>query len=328
LPGDLPLLKQSDNNSSVLKIKNYLRATGDLKGNRAYFRSTLFDDRLTKAVNSFQSRHGLKPDGIVGKNTLEKMNVPLDHRLQQLKVNLERLRELQEDFGERYIIVNIPAFFLEYYENGRLRLGMNVVVGDIENYTPVMQDTMSYIVFNPAWNVPAKITTRELLPEAQADAGYFEKNNYAVLKGSYTSKDTIDPQTVRWQDYSEDNFPFSIVQLPGKNNALGRIKFMFPNKSDIYLHDTPSNEAFRLEKRDLSHGCIRLEKPVELADILLKGQLTPEEIDDILDQEETKTVKLDNKVIVHLLYQTAWVDNSGRLQFRDDIYCLDNVALK
>jgi murein L,D-transpeptidase YcbB/YkuD len=328
LPGEVPLLKQGDKASPVLKLKNYLRATGDLRGNRSYFASSLFDQRLTRAVSKFQARHGLKPDGIVGKNTLEKMNVPLSYRLKQLQVNIERLKTLPEDFGERFIIVNIPAFFLEYYERGRVKTGMNVVVGDIENYTPVLQDTMSYIVFNPSWNVPVSIATKELLPAAQADPGYFEKNNYAVLKGSYTSKDTIDPKTVNWQEYSEENFPFSIIQKPGPDNALGRIKFMFPNNFDIYLHDTPSNQAFNLEKRDLSHGCIRLEKPVELAKILLSGQMDPEEINELLSEEESKTVRLDNKVVVHLVYQTAWIDEEGRLQFRDDIYEIDKASMQ
>ncbi|MGE5406621.1 MAG: L,D-transpeptidase family protein [Methanosarcina sp.] len=327
IPGELPLMKQGDKDSSVLKLKNYLRATGDLRGNRAYFASSLFDERLSAAVSNFQARHGLKPDGVVGKNTLEKMNIPLSYRLKQLQANIDRLKTLPEDFGQRFIIVNIPAFFLEYYERGRVKTSMNVVVGDIENYTPVLQDTMSYIVFNPSWNVPVSIATKELLPEAQSDAGYFEKNNYAVLKGSYTSKDTIDARTVNWNEYSEDNFPFSIIQKPGENNALGKIKFMFPNNFDIYLHDTPSDQVFNLEKRDLSHGCVRLEKPVELAKILLSGQMDPEEIDDLLAEEETKNIKLDNQVVVHLVYQTAWIDEDGRLQFRDDIYEIDKSAM-
>jgi murein L,D-transpeptidase YcbB/YkuD len=328
LPGEVPVLKQTDKNNAVLKIKKYLKATGDLRGNRTYMASPVFDERLAKAVGSFQERHGLKADGIVGRNTLEKMNVSLDYRIKQLAANLERMKMLPGDFGERFIIVNIPAFYLEYYERGRMQTRMNVVVGDIENYTPVMQDTMSYIVFNPSWNVPVKIATKEIIPEAQTDPGYFDKNNYSVLKGSYTSKDTIDPKTVSWQDFPEENFPFSIVQKPGPDNALGRVKFVFPNKLDIYLHDTPSNQAFRLERRDLSHGCIRLEKPLELAGILLAGQMDQEEIDEIIKSEETKAVKLDKKVVVHLLYQTAWIDNEGRLQLRDDIYELDKLAIQ
>jgi murein L,D-transpeptidase YcbB/YkuD len=327
LPGEMPSLKLNDSSSSVLKIKSYLKATGDLRGNRVYLASAVFDKRLANAVMAFQARHGLAPDGIVGKNTLEKMNVPLSYRLQQLIVNMERLKTLSGDFGERFIVVNIPAFFLEYYEKGRPRLTMNVVVGDIENYTPVLQDTMSLIVFNPVWNVPFSIATKEILPEAKSDAGYFDKNNYVVLKGSYTSKDTIDPENVNWEELSEENFTFFIVQKPGKSNALGRIKFIFPNNFAVYLHDTPSDQAFKNERRDFSHGCIRLEKPVELADILLYGQLAPEEITDILSREETETFKLDNKVVVHLVYQTAWVDDEGRLQFRDDIYDIDKSAV-
>lgn len=327
LPGKLPAMKLNDKKEPVIKLKEYLRATGDLRGRRAYMSAAVYDSRLEKAVKRFQSRYGLKPDGIAGKMTIEEMNVPLSYRLNQMEVNLERLKSVPKYMGDRYIVVNIPAFHMQYYDKGRPRLDMNVVVGDIENYTPVMQDTMRYIVFNPPWNVPESIAIKEILPEVKSDPGYLSRHNYIILKGAYNSTDTINPEEMDWSEVSEDNFPYSIVQKPGKDNALGRIKFMFPNHLNIYLHDTPAGQMFKLEKRDLSHGCIRLEKPVELADILLSGQMDPEGIQDLLDSEETKNIKLDKKVVVYLLYQTAWIDNAGALQFRDDIYEIDSKAV-
>lgn len=327
LPGNIQTLKAGESSGDVIKVKNYLRATGDLRGvNRGYLNQHSFDKRLAEAVKSFQSRHGLKADGIIGPNTLEKMNVPLKYRLNQLQVNMERMKNMPEDFGERYIVVNIPSFFLEYYERNALVISMNVVVGDIDNYTPTLQDTMTYIVFNPTWNVPEKIAKKEILPQLQSDPGYLLKNDYVLLKGSYTSKDTLNPEEINWSEYSEDNFPFSIVQLPGEKNALGRMKFMFPNYFDVYLHDTPGGQAFSLERRDLSHGCVRLEKPEELAGILLDGQLNRDEMSYLLSEKKTKNVKLNKPVVVHLMYQTAWIDNKGRLNFRDDIYDMDNAA--
>jgi murein L,D-transpeptidase YcbB/YkuD len=200
---------------------------------------------------------------------------------------------------------------------------MKVVVGELENYTPAFQDTMSYIEFNPSWNVPVSISLKEIVPHVKTDSGYLAKHNYVVMTSWEKGADTIPPREVNWEELTEDNFPVRFVQLPGKSNSLGKMKFMFPNNYNIYLHDTPADRLFNYDDRAFSHGCIRLEKPLELAEVLLYGQLKPEEIEEILDNEETISVALNNKVPVHIIYQSAWVDHEGRLNFRDDIYGLD-----
>jgi L,D-transpeptidase YcbB len=327
LPGKIPALKLNSKSTQVPLLKKYLLATGDLEeADSAYLGSTAFDEKLHDAVMRFQERHGLEADGITGEKTVSEMNVPLSYRLNQLLVNIDRLRALPADLGNRYIIVNIPGFHMNYFEDDDLKLGMNVVVGELENYTPLLKDTMSYIVFNPEWNVPFSIATGELLPEIKDDPEYLDRNDYVLLEGSYSSSDTINPDDVRWRKIDEENFKFFVVRKPGPSNPLGKIKFMFPNNAAIYMHDTPSDHLFEKTERDLSHGCVRLEKPVELAYTLLDGQLKPDEIDELLEEEETVSVPLDKKVSVHFLYETAWVDNEGRLQFRNDLYGIDEAS--
>lgn len=326
LPGPVKPVKKNARGSNVIRIKKYLAATGDLANtDSSYLISPFFDNQLEKGVMKFQKRHGLKPDGIAGAETIIQMNVPLQNRLTQLLVNIDRFRSLPSDMGERYIAVNIPGYFMEFHENDSLKIKMNVVVGDIENYTPVLKDTMSYIVFNPEWNVPVSIVKKEMVPEIKKDMSYLAKNNYVLLKGSYNSPDTINPSDIKWQKVDTSNLDFRIVQMPGGKNALGRLKFMFPNNNNIYLHDTPAGQLFNLEKRDLSHGCVRLEKPVELAKLLLKGQPEEEDVEKILDDKKTVSVPLKNKVMVHFMYNTAWVDDDG-IQFRDDIYYIDGKS--
>lgn len=328
VPGKIPKLKKGVKSKSVPRIKQFLHETGDLvNSDSIYLSSLLFDAELEQAVIMFQKRHGLDADGITGEMTSEAMNVPYRYRLDQVLVNIDRVRSLPNNMGDRFIIVNIPGYFLEYYEHDSLKLAMDVVVGELENYTPILKDTMSYIVFNPSWNVPFSIATEEMLPEIKEDPDYLSKNNYILLKGSYESSDTLDPETIKWRKITPEEFPFSIIQKPGENNALGRIKFMFPNNYDIYLHDTPADHLFIYQKRDFSHGCIRLEKPVELAKIILENQLSPEELEELLSSDETTEVPLDKKVAVHFTYQTAWIDKQGKLNFRDDIYEIDSHSI-
>ncbi len=273
LPGNLKTLKENDSGQQVVRLKKYLLATGDLQNkDSAYISTPRFDRQLSEAVRKFQQRHGLKPDGIVSNATLQQMNIPLSARIDQIRINLDRIRWLPETFGKNYAIINIPSFSFRYYENGQPGLAMNVVVGKNENYTPILNDSLSSIIFNPSWNVPSSIAKRELLPKQKDDPDYFSKHHYILLKGSYAGKDTIDPGEVDWDTVSEKNFPYFIVQKPGKDNPLGKIEFLMTNQYNIYLHDTPARYLFSKNQRDFSHGCIRLEKPEELAHLLLKGK--------------------------------------------------------
>lgn len=328
LPGQFSKLEENDSSKNVIKLKRYLVATGDLNySDSIYLNSPTFDYRLTEAVKSFQGRHGLEEDGIAGKNTLREMNQPVEYRLGQITINLDRLRHEAENPHDRFIEINIPDYSLEYYEDGEIAEQMNVVVGKIENNTPFLQDTINHIVINPRWNVPWSIATKEMLPQIKRDPGYLARNNYVLVKGSYISDNFVDPYSVDWSEITRRNFPFFIVQQPGNSNALGRIKFMLPNNYSIYLHDTPATHLFSRAQRDFSHGCIRLEKPFELAYKLLEGEMTRNEIRDILVSRRTKTIMLAKKVPVHIHYHTAWVDSAGIMQFRNDVYEFDKISL-
>lgn len=324
VPGEIPTLGENDSVPEVVRVKKRLAASGYLPGqDSAYINSKMYDEKLTSAVKMFQRYHGLKVDGIVGPGTLAKMNKTIDFRIKQVRLNLDRLRWLPDHIGQRDIIVNIPNFKLEYYENDFKKIEMNVVVGKTTHYTPALKDTITYIVFNPTWNVPYSIATEEMLPKIKADPSFLSRNNYKLLRGSYRSDDEVDPYSVNWSEITPDNFPFFIVERPGNGNALGRVKFMLPNNYSIYLHDTPADHLFNRRERDFSHGCIRLDKPFRLAEILLEGQTTPHEIDRMLASFETQAVVLNKPVPVHVVYQTVWADNFGELNFREDIYKFD-----
>lgn len=328
LPGDFPPLKENDSGANVIKLKKYLLATGDLRNNDSvYIHSPRFDRRLTEAVRMFQQRHGLKPDGVAARETAGKMNIPLQERIDQVRINLDRIRWLPESFGEKYIIINVPSFSFHYFEKGEPVLNMGVVVGKNENYTPILNDTLYSVIFNPSWNVPASIATKEMLPKIRKDPGYLKKNNYVLLKDSYVSKDTVNPQEVDWKEVTKEHFPYFIVQEPGKTNPLGKLEFMMLNQYNIYLHDTPADHLFSESQRDFSHGCIRLEKPAELAGLLLKEQIPGDTIAGLLAAKQKKRVVLKDKIPVHLIYQTAWVGKDGEIQFRDDIYDFDKLSL-
>ncbi len=260
----------------------------------------LFDDTLAAAVSRFQQRHGLEVTGKVGEETLAELNVPVGDRIRQIQVNMERWRWLPATFGDRYIVVNVPEFRLDLVEGGKPVYTMRVVVGKEQSRTPAFSDKMTYLELNPYWNIPSTIANAEIWPKVAADPGYLASHEMEVAPGS-------------------DN---RLRQLPGTANPLGKIKFMFPNEFDIYLHDSPAEHLFSRTERDFSHGCIRLEKPVELANLLLAGdpKWTPEALQAAIDSGEQKTITLDRPLPVHILYWTAWVEADGTVQFRKDLY--------
>jgi L,D-transpeptidase YcbB len=325
----VPYLTENDTNINVLKVKEFLHTTGDLgNGNEDYYDSPVFDAELTLGVKLFQYRHGLKPDGELNEETLERMNILLDDRIDKVRINMERLRWLPADLGKRYILVNLPAYSVEYYENDTLKLKMKAIIGKIENYTPALKDTLKYIVFNPQWNIPRSIASDKMLKNLKADSGYYDNSSYSFFRTSYTSMDTVKTDSIDWENISPDKFPFYAVQGPGPANALGKVKFMFPNNEAIYLHDTPNDSLFRMRERDFSHGCVRLEKPFELAELILKDQGNSSgEIRDILQKNEPDTLFVENPVMVHFVYHSVWVDDADNIHFRDDIYGLDKQSI-
>ena len=285
----------------------------------------VYTQDLSEAVREFQKHHGLEVDGNVGKQTLASLNIPVSSKIAQIRANMERLRWISQDMGAHYVFVNIADFTMKVYRGDTLSYQQNVVVGKPFRKTPVFSDLMTYFVLNPYWTVPPTILFNDVLPEVKKDINYLKVKNMKVLKGS----EVVDPQTIDWSKLSRSNFPYTIRQDPGPTNALGAVKFMFPNKYNIYIHDTPSKELFNRPDRAFSSGCIRLNKPMGFVDYLITDipDWNSEKVDNTLKTGKDKTVMLKRPINVHILYLTAWADDSG-VQFRNDVYQRDAAVIE
>lgn len=277
-------------------------------------------DSLPVGLKRFQRRHGLEESGALDSATRAELNVGADVRAEQLRINLERWRWLPQDLGRRRIVVNIAAYELHVIEDDEVTLAMRVVVGRDFKRTPVFSDTVRYIVLNPNWHVPSSIAVEDVLPRIQRDSTYLERFGMHVFTAGPNGTE-VDPTTIDWSTLTADNFPYRFRQEPGRLNALGRVKFMFPNPFNVYLHDTPSRRLFEKTERNLSHGCIRIEKAIALAEYLFRQDSTWDRkaILRTLDEEGELAVPLRQPLPVHILYWTAWADPDGTIQFRRDI---------
>ena len=299
---DKKLLVVGDSNTCLVNAKQHLLLTGDLKtkDNTIYF-----TDSLAKAVQRFQHRMGLVENGKINTATIAEFNKPVDFRIKQMMVNMERLRWIPVEMENEYLLINIPEFRLHIFENKKQVWQMNVVVGKAATKTSIFKGNLSQIVLNPYWNIPTSIVKNEILPKMRRNSNYLANNNMEFVNGNYRQK-------------------------PGKDNSLGKIKFLFPNSFSIYLHDTPSKGLFGESKRAFSHGCIRVSEPRKLALYLLRKDTTWNEVkvDDILKTDNMTEIKVRPTVPVYIAYFTAWVDNTGQLNFRNDIYNLDKNLTK
>ena len=283
-----------------------------------------YDDALVAAVESFQSRHGLKADGVVGKQTLTALNIPISQRIQQIELNMERLRWLPADLGQRHIVVNIPDYAMSVIEYGREVLKSRAIVGRSKRPTPVFSAAMEYIVVSPYWYVPPTIALEDKLP-------LLRKNPYALRKQRiriFSGGRRVDPGQINWHAVNENNFRYTLRQDPGPRNALGDIKFMFPNRHSVYIHDTPTQRLFKRNRRTFSSGCIRIDTPYELAEYLLQDdpQWSHDSLLSKVKKRREHRVDLPTAIPVHLLYWTAWIERDGSIHFRNDIYDRD-IAL-
>lgn len=285
----------------------------------------IFDAGLESVLKDYQARHGLEADGQVGPRTRDALNVPIATRAWQVAANLERWRWLPENLGTRYILVNIADYHLDVFDNNATIMRMGVIVGKPYRHTPVFSGEMRYLVFNPSWHVPYSIAVRDKLPLIRKDPGFLRNQGIGVFTSRGKELQGVDPGEVDWRKVTAANFNFKLIQLPGPNNALGRVKFMFPNRFNVYLHDTPSRELFGKTTRNFSSGCVRLERPLELAELVLKGQdgWDRGRIDAVLATGKETTVNLDHPLPVHLLYWTVFVSADGKVCFREDIYGRD-----
>ncbi len=320
-----PLVKRGTVSPLVAELRRRLGESDDM--NVGEVPDPLFDEGLEQAVTRFQKRHGLRPDGIVGPATRAALNVPLEARVRQIELNLERLRWILGNTEDRFIMVNIADFRLDVVESGRPVLGMKVVVGKTYQKTPVFTARMTYLVLNPSWNIPDSIARKEILHKIRKNPDYLAEHHITVLRGWGDPEEAVDPAAVDWARLSARALPFRFRQEPGPLNPLGRIKFMFPNQYDVYLHDTPSKHLFSEQVRTFSHGCTRLEKPIDLAVYLLQDDpdWTLDRIRAEIDTGVEKQVRLRRPLNVHFVYLTAWVDDQYELQFRNDVYGRDRL---
>lgn len=324
-----PALHSGAVDARVPAVRRRLIALGDLSASNGDD-AALYDAELVSAVAAFQQRHGLLPDGILGRATLKALNVQPRERVQQIDVNLERWRWLPREAESEHVMVNIAGFDLKLIDAGKILLQKRVVVGRDYRRTPVMSGQIRYLVINPTWTVPRKLAVEDKLPEIQRDPDYLRKMGFTVYAVNGGVHQVVDPSAIDWAHVPTDPFPYRLVQRPGPFNALGQIKFVFPNADDVYLHDTPSRELFRQSRRSFSSGCIRLEDPLELAHLLLRdaSDEARQHLASLLQSGETGTVMLPKPVPIHIEYWTAWVDEVGNLQFRDDLYHRDPAVLR
>jgi len=300
--------KLNKSSPQVLLMKKMLMSTGDIS-----FKDTsdMYDETLENGIKNFQKRFGFTPDGKLNDKLIEQMNVPLIDRIKQILINMNRMRWLPQEPEGRLIEVNIPAFILHVYDGKDTVFSMPVVVGKDGHNTTLFSDLMTTIVFSPYWNVPPSIVKKEIIPGMDSDQNYLDEHNMEIT--------------------GEENGLPVVRQKPGLDNSLGKVKFLFPNSFNIYLHDTPAKELFNKDIRAYSHGCIRLADAEKMANYLLKNnnKWTPEKINEAMNSGEEKYVKLNHPVPVFITYYTAWVAQNGQLNFRNDIYGHDKeVAQK
>jgi murein L,D-transpeptidase YcbB/YkuD len=321
-------LKPGIKNIHVIALRGRLKATGELKPEDDT-ELTLYDKSVTEAVKRFQLSHGLEPTGAVGPQTLSELNVPPSERLQQIQVNMRRWAKLSHELGDRYILVNVPDYRLQVVENGEIVLSMKAVVGKPERPTPEIFSKVTRIVFNPYWNVPNSIAEEDIVPKVINNPNYLEEMHIEILNQQTEDATILSSRDIDWQSIELNGFPYHFRQEPGSENALGLVKFEFDNSHDVYLHDTPAKNLFELSKRDFSSGCIRLEKPFELANYLMKDDptWTEDKMQDILDTGKTRYIKASAPTEIIIAYLTAWTDESGNVQFRDDVYLEDDLLL-
>ncbi len=309
----------------IAQVRRRLLVTGEWSGRSTAPDSLFYDDALVEAVKSFQTTHGLEPDGVIGWSTVQEMNVTAEQRCTQIIVNLERWRWLYRDLGDRHILVNIPTFELEVVEQDSIVMSMRVVVGKPARRTPVLSDIMTHLVLNPYWNVPVSIILHDMIPEIRRRPHYLSDRGIRLYPHWDIKRSPVNPASVDWSKLNKNNLPYLFRQDPGPENALGRVKFILHNDFDVYLHDSPTRGLFTRAERAFSSGCIRLQKPIDLAVYLLRDSPSwnREAIQRTIQTLREVTIALPRPLSVHLQYWTAWITAQGELRFGRDIYQRD-----
>lgn len=317
------IIALGDTSSVLVAVKRRLSIVGEYSSADT---SNRFNKALEEAIRKARRSLGLYDTALVDSMLINRLNIPVSQRIETVKINLERWKWVPRDTANTMIQVNIASFDLEVVENRKTIKRMSVIAGDTMHHTVMFYDQLQQIAFSPYWNIPKSILVRELWPDIRRDRGYLNRKHMEVVKGDKV----IDPSKVKWSRYNANNFPYSIRQRPGNDNPLGGVKFLFPNPYSIYLHDTPNKTLFDERIRSFSHGCIRIAEPFWLASYLLKGQprWSTSAIDSAMKSGQETFVNLPYPVPVHITYFTSWVDETGTLNFREDVYGHDSRMLQ
>lgn len=315
-------LKPGESRTGVASLKRRLQASGELASSASA--NDLYDRETESALKQFQQRYGLNPDAVLGAATLDALNTTREQRIRQVIANLDRWRWLPDKLGRRHIRVNIADFSVEAWENGHPVLTMRAIIGRAYRRTPVFSANMSYLVLNPFWEVPPSIAVNDKLPLLRKNPEQLRQSGFEVL----TPDGAVAPTAVNWDNVSPSAFPYRLRQKPGPANALGQVKLMFPNPYNVYLHDTSERHLFDKDIRTYSSGCVRVQKPVELAAWALAEQKgwNLERMQRVIASGETTTVNITSPIPVHVEYWTAWVGDDGKPRYRSDIYGRDQMV--
>lgn len=322
-------LRVGSRDNAVISLRKRLQRTGELTASVS-INDSYFDKDLEKSVQVFQERHGILPDGIVGKDTLNALNISPQKRLQQIYINIERWKTFSKQITPKYIWINVPDYRLRYVSKHKTKITSRVIVGKPARATPELDSQITHIIINPYWSVPPTIVRQDLIPKALTNPGYLEEQRIRVFHKT-ALKSEIPLNKIKWSDVAINPSAYLFRQDPGAKNALGQIKFHFANSHSVYLHDTPSKELFNKEKRFFSSGCVRLENPLTLFSKIakhedsIKAQLP--DIKQLLESERTVSFKLEKPLPIRVTYITAWVNDEGVLHFWDDVYRKDHRLL-
>lgn len=316
-------IEPGDSHPVVPKLRARLALTGEYAPGEAAPTEDpqLYEPALVAAVERFQAHHGLEVDGIVGPRTRAALNASPERRIAEIEATLQRMRTLSPPVGRRYVIVNIPSFTLHYVEGPAEPFRTRVIVGARRTPSPEVTSAIERIVFNPYWTIPRSIARNEMLPRIRKDVSYLTERDIRVYSGWGSDARQVNPYAVDWEAAARNGMPYMLRQDPGPENALGRIKFLFPNPYSVYLHDTPSRTLFEKADRALSHGCIRVQRPLELAERLLAHE--PDwsgDVEAVVATGENREYRLAEPVPIRIVYWTAWVDDAGAVRFAEDLY--------
>jgi len=316
-------LHPGDRHGRVIAIRRRLSVSGEFDGQDPG--SDLFDEAVEAAVKRFQLKHGLSPDGIVGPRTMAALNATVQDWIRLIEMNMERWRWMDHDLQDPHILVDIAGFHLQGVADDEVEVEMRVIVGKRYHESPIFSDHVRYIEFNPYWNIPPSIARHETIPKIRKDPDYLTRTHIRIFDGWGENSRELDPGSIDW-DHEKNPGRFKFRQDPGPWNALGTMKFVFPNKYSVYLHDTPDHDLFSRASRAFSHGCIRLSESARLAEFMLAlndPAWDRTKIDQVVDSKKRTIKSLKARLAVHIIYQTAWTDRDGQIRFSPDVYRRD-----